>query len=461
SNHNIYPLSRYFGKNRHTFVTNCTDTKFNDSRILSFIPIETEVLIFNGNNFTKLLPNYQMNMTTTKLPNHDKLLMVDLSRNGIQQIDSHAFSRMRHIETLILNDNRIDFSKNDAKIMFSKLNNLEELHLRNVTNGSSSLLSAIFNNENQLKRLKILNIESNRIDHIDDDKLFCSSSQIRQLLLRDNNVKQFHQNLSCLSELSLLDISNNQIETVDNQTIQSLLSSSSLSYHVNISENPFRCDCHLIDFYRFIRNQSKQNINDNNHYQQPTFDWIEEYRCHGTIQKYLDDLNEKDFICDNHKWMEESEISMVNIIGTEPPMNEQAKKDAIERYRFYVTLSYFVLSFLLLLLTLLIIILIYTNRDYLQLLWRFTCAGWNAKRDYTALDKNNDNPQQQQQQSINHQRVGWWRRIQQRSSSLTKVYVNDRSSSHRHYTNNDDGKNNRRYFIRHENNHADIAEEQL
>ena len=63
NNHNTYPLSRYFGKNRNTFITNCTDTNFNDSRILSLVPYETEILIFNGNNFSKLTgQQYQMNM---------------------------------------------------------------------------------------------------------------------------------------------------------------------------------------------------------------------------------------------------------------------------------------------------------------------------------------------------------------------------------------------------------------
>ncbi|XP_027195645.2 uncharacterized protein LOC113790210 [Dermatophagoides pteronyssinus] len=483
-----YPLSKYFGKNLHTFITNCTDTNFNNLNfILTLIPNKTQVLILNGNNF-----NQSMKITTTdKLPSLNKLLMLDLSRNQIKHVDNHLFDRMTNIETLILNDNQIDFNlNNDSKIMFKQLKRLEELHLRNATDNkkssseSESLISIIMNN--QLKQLKILNVESNQIDRIDNDnennKLFCSSPQLRQILMKNNQLNKFHQNLSCLTELSLLDLSNNQLKIINNQTIQSLLSSQSLSYHINISENPFNCDCKQLDFYRFLHKQLEKNIFDHNHYQQPTFDWLEEYRCNRT-GKYLDDMKENDFICDNHShnennnkndWlMEENEISMINLIGTEPTMNEQEKKSAIERYRFYVTLSYFIITFLLLLLLLLICVLIYTNRSYLQIFWEFfftccCCCCWNLKRDYQALDKNNSSqqPQRRRQSSLNQ----WWQQIQQRRPrQSSKIYVNDQSSYRCHYTTNndnddDDRKNNQRYFIRH-NDHqhqqTDIAEEQL
>lgn len=71
SSSSSYPLSKYFGKNLHTFITNCTDTNFNNLNfILTLIPNKTQVLILNGNNF-----NQSMKITTTdKLPRYYKLL---------------------------------------------------------------------------------------------------------------------------------------------------------------------------------------------------------------------------------------------------------------------------------------------------------------------------------------------------------------------------------------------------
>lgn len=68
-----YPLSKYFGKNLHTFITNCTDTNFNNLNfILTLIPNKTQVLILNGNNF-----NQSMKITTTdKLPRYYKFLFL-------------------------------------------------------------------------------------------------------------------------------------------------------------------------------------------------------------------------------------------------------------------------------------------------------------------------------------------------------------------------------------------------
>lgn len=51
------PFSEYIGKNRETYVTNCTNAGFTDPNLLSFISCHTEILIFVGNNLTNLTGN--------------------------------------------------------------------------------------------------------------------------------------------------------------------------------------------------------------------------------------------------------------------------------------------------------------------------------------------------------------------------------------------------------------------
>ena len=96
--------------------------------MLEFLPDETEVLIFNGNN-VEYLPNNVLGITQE----HELLKVIDLSNNNISEISGKAFHKVRNVEILILNHNdlRISGEESHPRILTNFLN-LKELYLTNA-----------------------------------------------------------------------------------------------------------------------------------------------------------------------------------------------------------------------------------------------------------------------------------------------------------------------------------------
>ena len=96
--------------------------------MLEFLPDETEVLIFNGNNI-EYLPNNVLGITQE----HELLKVIDLSNNNISEISGKAFHKVRNVEILILNHNdlRISGEESHPRILTNFLN-LKELYLTNA-----------------------------------------------------------------------------------------------------------------------------------------------------------------------------------------------------------------------------------------------------------------------------------------------------------------------------------------
>lgn len=405
---------------------------------------------------------------------YDNLLLVDLSRNNIKMLDNNIFSNMKQVQTLILNNNEIQLTNENVHYpLFKSLNNLQELHLRNALNLSTdsglkktnndlisspiSILNSVLH-RSHLKHLKILNLEQNLISTFspNDNQLFCSMKQLRRLMLANNLLKHFELNLTCLNELSYLDISENRITNVDNHSLI-LLQSVPNTYHVNMSENPFRCDCYLKDFYQLIQNQTNDNSESALNKNRIIFDWFEEFKCHAdgpdiTFGKYFDDINENDLECPEPY----DGFLMVNIVNGEKNITDKQRLEAIQRYRYYITLSYIVLAFLLSLLLLLISILIYTNREYIQSSWNILCGQFNTKNDYTVLDKDTG--------SISVNDKHWWYRINDNKSRSSNYY-----NHHHYYQNNSPLTSSSNYTVEQEkptfnnriNYSSNIAEDQL
>lgn len=381
-------------------------------------------------------------------------------------LDENIFKNMKQVQTLILNDNAIQLTNENAQYpLFKSLNNLQELHLRNALNlnqpalgrTNKSILNSVLH-RSHLNHLKILNLEQNSISTFspNDNDLFCSMKKLRRLMLANNLLKHFELNLTCLNELLYLDISENHISNVDNHSLI-LLQSIPNTYHVNISENPFRCDCYLKDFYHLIRNQTNTNSEQTMDKKRIIFDWFEEFKCHDdgpdiTAGKYFDDINENDLECSEPY----DGISMVNIVNGEKNITDKQRLEALRRYRYYITLSYIVLAFLLSLLLLLISILIYTNREYIQSSWNILCVQFSTKNDYTVLDKETG--------SVSVNDKYWWYRINGDKSRSCNYY-----NHHHYYQNNSPLTSSSNYMVEPEKSNfsnrirhsANVAEDQL
>ena len=281
----------------------------------------------------------------------DKLYLVDLSNNQIERIHGKAFHNMRSVQILILNNNNLkitnpqqhqqsntkelDSNSDNSSFtsmkhseslhprMFGPLRNLEELHLCNAFNhdlnqshnndndySSSKLIMSALDDilqKSNLTTLKVLNLESNHLTTVgQNEHLFCSLPSLQHLRLAHNRLRSYQINASCLQWLSSVDVSDNTIETIPYRSIELIRSSPSPlslgNLHLNISYNPFRCDCELVDFFRFVKDATSEQADPS---RVPKLEAMNQYQCAPRTTtmmdikgKYFDDLNEQDLIDD-------------------------------------------------------------------------------------------------------------------------------------------------------------------
>lgn len=249
--------------NKPQFVVNCTNAGFTDTNILEYMPINTEVLIFTGNNIPELPWN-----VFGSINNYSNLNVVDMSNNRIQNIRGKSYHHVQNVQRLILNHNNLSISREEGEFnhhharVFSNFINLKELHLTNAfsENTSEKLsedLHDIFVNSNLTKITK-LHLEQNEILKFKDRNVFCDLPSLRDLHLGDNYLKEINFNLVCLTNLRFLDLERNKFKYVkikDMNLMNTLQNSVGrrTNLTVDFTFNPFVCDCNLSAFADWIR----------------------------------------------------------------------------------------------------------------------------------------------------------------------------------------------------------------
>ncbi|KAK3925680.1 Trophoblast glycoprotein [Frankliniella fusca] len=233
-----------------SFVVNCTNAGFTNTSALSHLPIETQFLIFVGNNISVLPGNIFGDQDHT--PN---LKVVDMSNNAIKEIRGKAYHHVSSVERLILDHNELSLSPLKSGVenhrhprMFSNFINLRSLHLTNAfkDNSPSNLvndLHDIFLNSN-LSLLIKLHLEQNELTGFSDQMVFCDLPSLMDLHLGDNFLRGLHFNITCLHHLRFLDLQRNRITRLSKSDLAMLdtFPARGQSLTVDFSGNPF-CDC--------------------------------------------------------------------------------------------------------------------------------------------------------------------------------------------------------------------------
>lgn len=245
------------------FVVNCTDAGFKDTSMLEHMPNNTEVLLFKGN----FIPELPWNVFGS-INEYTQLEVVDMSNNHIREIRGKSYHHVPNVKRLILNHNNLSISDDDEDEynlhhprVFSNFINLMELHLTNAfaDNTSAALsedLHDIFVNSN-LTKLTKLHLEQNEIVRFRDRNVFCDLPSLRDLHLGDNNLRELNFNVNCLKNLRFLDLERCKFANVrakDMALMDSLqtMAGRTTNLTVDLSLNPFICDCSLAPFLNWI-----------------------------------------------------------------------------------------------------------------------------------------------------------------------------------------------------------------
>ena len=206
-----------------------------------------EILSIAGNHireFPATIFRYQTNLHSLDLgygklervPNHLftglwNLRTLDLRGNMINHLSPGVFEDLWSLETLSLSHNPIHVIKAGV---FRGLNSLERLEIKESSLGA--LESGIFADT---VGLSILDLGDNRLTEIQDGVLRIPS--LEWLALDGNGLKVLPRDVAMMSSLVYLDISYNNIKSLDRCIFERLRS---LEYF-NFRVNPFHCDCYI------------------------------------------------------------------------------------------------------------------------------------------------------------------------------------------------------------------------
>ncbi|MGH0137630.1 UNVERIFIED_CONTAM: hypothetical protein FKN15_016038 [Acipenser sinensis] len=98
--------------------------------------------------------------------------------------------------------------------------------------------------------IQLFYLSQNRISSIDAN-LFQRLTSLKELYLQGNNISMLPHGIFSCGTLSILDLSNNQISTLEEGMFHNLFNLS----EINLSLNPFVCDCKLFQLIRWIAEQ--------------------------------------------------------------------------------------------------------------------------------------------------------------------------------------------------------------
>ncbi|XP_015793884.1 trophoblast glycoprotein-like [Tetranychus urticae] len=237
-----------------SYIVNCSSEVNHRNKLnwLHDIPIETKTLIINGHNLATLTKD-----TFGAAKDEPKLVeYIDLSNNNIQFIDGQTFSGFTNVKKLILSHNKIRITGDNYRGLFKPFVNLVELHLVSAFSDTSNpsfvpnLLTLL--REANLTELSLLSLELNGIHGFPDSTSFCFLPSLQKLFLPGNSLNQIRLNFTCTPKLRTLDLSHNRIKHLDNEST-ALLADLPRSFHINLTGNPFSCDCRSEHFLRWLK----------------------------------------------------------------------------------------------------------------------------------------------------------------------------------------------------------------
>ncbi|XP_061165665.1 toll-like receptor 4 [Saccostrea echinata] len=266
------------------FFEKCNDTRIQGVDLGSSIPGSKNNDTNRGLSFGGLMSKYVddstrvENYTVYLPPNLRKLYFHDnLYKMSVPKIPIGPINKLTHIYvqrniiyevigpfTGIENIRYIDFSGNFcgyiSKSFLQHFTGIEFLNLSN--NAFGQVFEKDKNGEILLyqTRLLLLDLSYNRI-HSFSSVIFQKNSMLEHLNLGYNSLNEFTVQINHMKNLSLLDLSFNQLGSLELSVRDALNAiAKDKEVHVNLLGNPLKCSCENLNFIKWMHHSKKLNF---------------------------------------------------------------------------------------------------------------------------------------------------------------------------------------------------------
>ncbi|XP_078699403.1 trophoblast glycoprotein-like [Branchiostoma floridae x Branchiostoma belcheri] len=194
--------------------------------------------------------------------NSSSLLHLNLANNKIQVIENSSFDLLPLLRQLNLDGNPIKFVTRDGRGFVYSLGSLRELSMNRCGLGEKTTARGNRSNvqgfvytltKSKLGSLKKLSLENNRLSTLPVPLLDALPS-LEALFLGNNTISEIPENVFLKTpDLRMIDVSGNRIRTVSMETTDQFGKLASRhSIRVNLTNNPFYCDCALVGFISWM-----------------------------------------------------------------------------------------------------------------------------------------------------------------------------------------------------------------
>jgi Leucine-rich repeat (LRR) protein len=215
-----------------------------------------EVLKLESNRITDLVDDGSTRITSLK--------SLDLHSNQMKHLDSHSFRVTPKLVSLSVANNRLtDLSDSsifghlaDLETLDLSYNQLTDVYLYNMR-----ALRSVDLSNNKLKKLGLRNllrinevfVSHNYLAKL-TNKTFINCSTLSVIFLQHNSIESIDENtFDSLDDLLTLDLSFNRLKSIDSALLKHNIKLQSLY----LDNNPFHCDCRILSIYEWLQIHSR------------------------------------------------------------------------------------------------------------------------------------------------------------------------------------------------------------
>ena len=248
------------------------EKKLNGGDIINLyddIDDECQNITITGSHFGELQKNFLGSCANAHELVLKKLTYLELSNCGIKTVHGKSFHCIPHLQTLILRDNQWQIDLDDEQIgYFTSMPEMLHLDLTNAfedgEDGSTHFykLAHIFK-ETDMTMLEQLELSHNEFIVLGRESAnsMCQLTRLKFLNLSHNYFTEpaMPTEKNCFQHLEVLDLSHNDIDVLSPEfmtEVDYVYKSYNNLQHVYLNNNPFKCDCGLIDTWTWLSKTS-------------------------------------------------------------------------------------------------------------------------------------------------------------------------------------------------------------